>query len=36
VEKEPRVPPISNMNTQLPNDGINHVLFLVGFTRFFR
>jgi hypothetical protein len=27
---------ISNMNTQLPNDGINDVLFLVGFTRFFR
>jgi len=27
---------ISNGNTQKPNDGINTVLFLVGFTRFFR
>jgi hypothetical protein len=27
---------ISNGNTQRPNDGINTVLFLVGFTRFFR
>jgi len=36
ITTEVRWQHISNMNTQRPNDGINDVLFLIGFTRFFR
>jgi hypothetical protein len=36
ITTEVRWQHISNMNTKLPNDGINDVLFLIGFTRFFR
>jgi hypothetical protein len=36
ITTEVRWQHISNMNTQRPNDGINDVLFLIGFTHFFR